>query len=79
MATATMRDPCQSRHMIKTYVNWCMECEKELCHECTKYHPALKTMKNHHVVDLKLKTHIHHSCKSIASIANSIQIVSIHV
>ena len=50
MATATMRDPCQSRHMIKTYVNWCMECEKELCHECTKYHPALKTMKNHHVV-----------------------------
>jgi uncharacterized Zn-finger protein len=55
MTTATMRDPCQSRHIIKTYVNWYMECEEELCHECTKYHTALKTMRNHHVVDLRLK------------------------
>jgi hypothetical protein len=33
-----------------------MECEEELCSECTEYHTALKATRNHHVVDLKLKT-----------------------
>jgi hypothetical protein len=33
-----------------------MECEEELCSECTEYHTALKATRNHHVVDLKVKT-----------------------
>jgi hypothetical protein len=33
-----------------------MECEEELCPECTEHHKALKATRNHHVVDLKLKT-----------------------
>jgi hypothetical protein len=32
-----------------------MECEEELCPECTEHHTALKATRNHHVVDLKLK------------------------
>jgi hypothetical protein len=32
-----------------------MECEEELCTECTEHHTALKMARNHHVVDLKLK------------------------
>jgi hypothetical protein len=56
MATATICDPCQSRNMVNTSVSWCMECEEELCSECTEYHTNLKMARNHHVVDLKLKT-----------------------
>jgi hypothetical protein len=33
-----------------------MECEEELCSECAEYHTNLKMARNHHVVDLKLKT-----------------------
>jgi hypothetical protein len=33
-----------------------MECEEELCSECTEYHTPLKATRNHHVVDLKLRT-----------------------
>jgi hypothetical protein len=33
-----------------------MECEEELCFECAEYHTKLKIARNHHVVDLKLKT-----------------------
>jgi hypothetical protein len=33
-----------------------MECEEELCFECAEYHTKLKMARNHHVVDLKLKT-----------------------
>ena len=56
MATATICDPCQSRNKVTTSVSWCMECEEELCFECTEYHTNLKMARNHHVVDLKLKT-----------------------
>ena len=56
MATATICDPCQSRNIVSTSVSWCMECEEELCSECTEYHTNLKMARNHHVVDLKLKT-----------------------
>ena len=56
MATATICDPCQSRNIVNTSVSWCMECEEELCSECTEYHTNLKMARNHHVVDLKLKT-----------------------
>ena len=56
MATATICDPCQSRNNVTTSVSWCMECEEELCFECTEYHTNLKMARNHHVVDLKLKT-----------------------
>jgi hypothetical protein len=42
MATATICDPCQSRNIVKTSVSWCMECEEELCSECTEYHTNLK-------------------------------------
>ena len=31
-----------------------MECEGELCSECTEFQKALKATRNHHVVDLKL-------------------------
>ena len=55
MATPDICDPCQIRNITKTSVSWCMECEEELCIECTEYHTALKAMRNHHVVDLKLK------------------------
>ena len=53
---ATICDPCQSRNIVNTSVSWCMECEEELCSECTEYHTNLKMARNHHVVDLKLKT-----------------------
>jgi hypothetical protein len=33
-----------------------MECEEELCFACAEYHRKLKIARNHHVVDLKLKT-----------------------
>jgi uncharacterized protein YfkK (UPF0435 family) len=33
-----------------------MECEEELCFECAEYHTKLKIARNHHVLDLKLKT-----------------------
>jgi hypothetical protein len=33
-----------------------MECEEELCFECAEYHTKQKIARNHHVVDLKLKT-----------------------
>jgi hypothetical protein len=33
-----------------------MECEEELCSECAVHHKAMKVAKNHHVIDLKLKT-----------------------
>ena len=56
MATATICDPCQSRNIINTSVSWCVECEEELCSECTEYHTNLKMARNHHVVDLDLKT-----------------------
>ena len=56
MATATICDPCQSRNIVNTSVGWCMECEEKLCSECTEYHTNLKMARNHHVVDLKLKT-----------------------
>ena len=56
MATAEICDHCQIRDKITTSVNWCMECEEELCSECTEFHTALKATRNHHVVDLKLKT-----------------------
>ena len=56
MTTAEMCDHCQIRDKITTSVNWCMECEEELCSECTEFHTALKATRNHHVVDLKLKT-----------------------
>ena len=55
MATPAICDPCQTRNITKTSVSWCMECEEELCPECTEHHTALKTTTNHHVVDLKLK------------------------
>ena len=35
MATAEICDHCQIRDKITTSVNWCMECEEELCSECT--------------------------------------------
>ena len=56
MASAMICDPCQSRHITKTSVTWCMECEEELCSECTEFHTSLKIARNHHVVDLRLKT-----------------------
>ena len=56
MATATICNPCQSRNIVNTSVSWCMECEEELCSECSEYHTNLKMARNHHVVDLKLKT-----------------------
>ena len=56
MATATICFPCRGRNIINTSVSWCMECEEELCSECAEYHTALKVTRNHHVVDLKLKT-----------------------
>ena len=56
MATATICYPCRGRNIINTSVSWCMECEEELCFECTEYHTALKATRNHHVVDLKVKT-----------------------
>ena len=56
MATATICDPCQSRNIVNTSVSWCMECEEELCSECTEYHTNLKMARTHHVVDLKLTT-----------------------
>ena len=56
MATATICDPCQSRNIINTSVSWCMECEEELCSECAVHHKAMKVAKNHHVIDLKLKS-----------------------
>ena len=55
MATPEICDPCQIRNIAKTSVSWCMECEEELCPECTEHHKALKATRNHHVVDLKLK------------------------
>ena len=55
MATPEICDPCQTRNITKTSVSWCMECEEELCTECTEHHTALKMARNHHVVDLKLK------------------------
>jgi len=33
-----------------------MECDEELCSECTECHKALKMARHHHIVDLKLKT-----------------------
>ena len=56
MATATVCDPCHSSNVVNTSVSWCMECEEELCFECAEYHTKLKIARNHHVVDLKLKT-----------------------
>ena len=56
MATATMCDPCQNRNKSSISVSWCMECENDLCSECTEYHTAVKVARDHHVVDLKLKT-----------------------
>ena len=56
MATATVCDPCHSSNVVSTSVSWCMECEEELCFECAEYHTKLKIARNHHVVDLKLKT-----------------------
>ena len=55
MATSEICDPCQTRNITKKSVSWCMECEEELCTECTEHHTALKMARNHHVVDLKLK------------------------
>ena len=56
MATATICGPCHSSNVVNTSVNWCMECEEELCFECAEYHTKQKMARNHHVVDLKLKT-----------------------
>ena len=56
MATATVCDPCHSSNVVNTSVSWCMECEEELCFECAEYHTKQKMARNHHVVDLKLKT-----------------------
>ena len=56
MATDTVCDPCHGSNIVNTSVSWCMECEEELCFECAKYHTKLKMARNHHVVDLKLKT-----------------------
>ena len=56
MDTLAICEPCQTRKLTKTSVSWCMECEEELCPECTEHHTALKATRNHHVVDLKLKT-----------------------
>ena len=56
MATATVCDPCHNSNVVNTSVSWCMECEEELCFECAEYHTKLKIARNHHVVDLKLKT-----------------------
>jgi hypothetical protein len=56
MGTPAICDPCQTRNITKTSLSWCMECEEELCPECTEHHTALKATRNHHVVDLKLKT-----------------------
>jgi len=56
MNTLAICEPCQTRKLTKTSVSWCMECEEELCPECTEHHTALKATRNHHVVDLKLKT-----------------------
>ena len=55
MATPDICEPCQIRNITKTSVSWCMECEEELCPECTDHHTALKATRNHHIVDLKLK------------------------
>ena len=35
MATATICDPHQGRNVINTSVSWCMECEEDVCTECT--------------------------------------------
>ena len=56
MATATICGPCHSSNVVNTSVSWCMECEEELCFECAEYHTKQKMARNHHVVDLKLKT-----------------------
>ena len=56
MAKATICDPCQSRNMVNTSVSWCLDCEEELCSECAEYHTNLKMARNHHVLDLKLKS-----------------------
>ena len=56
MAKATICDPCQSRNMVNTSLSWCLDCEEELCSECAEYHTNLKMARNHHVLDLKLKS-----------------------
>ncbi len=58
MDTPAICDPCQILYITKTSVSWCMECEEELCLECTEHHAALKATRNHHVVDLKHNKHI---------------------
>jgi hypothetical protein len=58
MDTPAICDPCQILYITKTSVSWCMECEEELCPECTEHHAALKATRNHHVVDLKHNKHI---------------------
>jgi hypothetical protein len=35
MATATIYDLHQGRNVINTSVSWCMECEEDVCTECT--------------------------------------------
>ena len=54
MATATICDPCQTRDKSITSVSWCIECEEELCSECSEFHTTVKVARKHHVVDLKL-------------------------
>jgi hypothetical protein len=54
MAKATICDPCQTRDKSITSVSWCMECEEELCSECSEFHTTVKVARKHHVVDLKL-------------------------
>ena len=55
MDTSTMCDPCISKGRENLAVNWCMECEEEICSECTHSHNLYKTLKSHHLVDLKEK------------------------
>ena len=56
MATAMICGPCHISNVVNTSVSWCMECGEELCFECAEYHTKQKMARNHHVVDLKLKT-----------------------
>lgn len=50
-----MCDPCISEGRENLAVNWCMECEEEICSECTRNHNLYKTLKSHHLVDLREK------------------------
>lgn len=52
MASNSYCDPCSDEGTSIAAINFCSDCEENLCQACVEYHKKFKATKSHHLMDL---------------------------